>query len=173
MEKINSLSNDEAITAFLDCCHSTTWAALMSKGRPYKSQRDLSHAVDAAFDELTTEDWLEAFQAHPKIGDLNSLHEKFSSTRERSSGEQQGVNASTYDQIQELHELNKKYETRHGFIFIIFAAGKAIEEFLSSIKQRLNNSTNQELKNAALEQRKIAKLRLKLMLDTHHRSSCL
>jgi 2-oxo-4-hydroxy-4-carboxy-5-ureidoimidazoline decarboxylase len=103
---------------------------------------------------------MEAFSHHTKIGDLKSLQEKFSATKEWASGEQQSVSAATDQVLIELKELNEAYENKFGYIFIICATGKSAEEMLSALKQRILNDGEDELKIAAEEQRKIMHLRI-------------
>ena len=40
---------------------------------------------------LTEADWLEAFAAHPLIGDVDSLRKKYAATKQLAAGEQSGV----------------------------------------------------------------------------------
>jgi 2-oxo-4-hydroxy-4-carboxy--5-ureidoimidazoline (OHCU) decarboxylase len=60
--------------------------------------------------------------------------------------------------------LNRAYEEKFGFIFIICATGKSPDEMLSALRERLDNEANAELKIAAAEQNKITGLRLKKLL---------
>ena len=66
--------------------------------------------------------------------------------------------------IQELADLNKAYEEKFGFIFIVFATGKSAEEMLEILKERLPNQRDKEIQNAADNQQKITELRLKKMI---------
>ena len=79
--------------------------------------------------------WLEAFAAHPKIGDLDSLRKKFDAFNAHSQGEQVTAAASaTDDTLQSLAEWNTKYEAKFGHIFIICAAGRSAAFMLDAIK---------------------------------------
>ena len=44
------------------------WAKKMAADRPYQSVAALDQAADRAWREAAREDWLEAFAAHPRIG---------------------------------------------------------------------------------------------------------
>ena len=104
---------------------------------------------------LTEADWLEAFGAHPKIGDrVGSAWSKQEQSRAR----------ATEETAEDLERLNQEYFDRFGFIFIICATGKSAEEILVQLQQRLENSQEVETKNAASEQRKITSLRLRKLL---------
>lgn len=176
VDSINKISSNELEHILLECCHSTLWATTLSGQHPFESIEDFYCKADAAFEHMTEQDWLEAFQAHPKIGDLNSLHNRFSATKNCSQNEQRGVSSATPSQIEQLHRLNTEYTNRHGklhcydhvliyrssgFIFIICATNKSIEDFLTSINERIKNSRETEFQIASSEQKKITFLRLK------------
>ena len=62
-------------------------------------------------------------------------------------------------------ELNRDYERRFGYIFIICATGKSGDEMRRALERRIGNNPDQELREAADEQRRIARLRLAKMLS--------
>ena len=63
-----------------------------------------------------------------------------------------------------LAELNRAYEEKFGFIFIVCATGKSSEEMLAILRERLENPAEVELRNAAAEQAKITQLRLEKLI---------
>jgi OHCU decarboxylase len=67
--------------------------------------------------------------------------------------------------MDELGELNRQYEEKFGFIYIVCATGKSAEEMLSILRDRLENDPATELRNAATEQAKITTLRLNKLID--------
>ncbi|HYK19440.1 MAG TPA: 2-oxo-4-hydroxy-4-carboxy-5-ureidoimidazoline decarboxylase, partial [Pyrinomonadaceae bacterium] len=84
---------------------------------------------------------------------------------EWSRQEQSGVANASREAIDELSALNRAYEQKFGFIFIICASGKSSEEMLSTLRERLGHDAAVELRIAATEQSKITELRLKKLLD--------
>jgi 2-oxo-4-hydroxy-4-carboxy--5-ureidoimidazoline (OHCU) decarboxylase len=67
--------------------------------------------------------------------------------------------------VDKLARLNRAYEEKFGFIFIVCATGKSSGEILALLEQRLNNAPEVELPIAAAEQAKITELRLRKLLD--------
>jgi 2-oxo-4-hydroxy-4-carboxy-5-ureidoimidazoline decarboxylase len=61
--------------------------------------------------------------------------------------------------------LNRQYEQKFDFIYIVCATGKSTEEMLSILRERLGNNADEELRNAAAEQAKISALRLNKLLE--------
>ena len=69
LARLNALGPEEAERELRAFCGSSEWARRMARARPFD---DAPHAVEAAeriWASLGTEDWLEAFRAHPRIGD--------------------------------------------------------------------------------------------------------
>ena len=65
----------------------------------------------------------------------------------------------------ELDKVNRLYEEKFGFIFIVCATGKTAEEMLELCRERLNNDKDSEIRIAAVEQKKITEIRLKKLLE--------
>src|SRR5262249_24657996 len=99
---LNGLPADTAVRAFLRCCGSMRWAQAMAEARPFVSAAALVDAADRIWAGLNAADWLEAFAAHPRIGDTSAepspgpretpvARASANAHQEWSSGEQSGV----------------------------------------------------------------------------------
>lgn len=173
LDELNNLDEAAAREELLRCCHSARWADSVLAQRPFTSFSELVRVADDAFAKLERADWLEAFSAHPKIGDINSLRAKYSSTRDWSKGEQAGVDTAQEAVLEGLARGNAEYEERFGHIFIVCATGKTAAEMLDILQSRINNDPAQELKIAAHEQSKITKIRLeKLCQEVPSQPTC-
>lgn len=64
------------------------------------------------------------------------------------------------DVLEEIAELNHRYEARFGYIFIVCATGKSAGEMLTLLRSRMHNTALEEIKIAAAEQWKITQIRL-------------
>ncbi|MDR3616407.1 MAG: 2-oxo-4-hydroxy-4-carboxy-5-ureidoimidazoline decarboxylase [Candidatus Obscuribacterales bacterium] len=160
MNRINELDPTSAQQLFLNCCGARCWAEEMTQGRPYASDQALFERAAQAWEKLSSDDWLEAFGAHPKIGDIESLKAKYSATKNLAESEQSGVTQASQQVLEELAAKNKEYEEKFGYIFIVCATGKTADEMLNILRSRIVNSPEKELKNAIEEQKKITRLRL-------------
>jgi 2-oxo-4-hydroxy-4-carboxy-5-ureidoimidazoline decarboxylase len=160
LEKINSWTKTEAEGAFLRCCGALRWAEQLAACRPFLTEQDLSNAAERIWQGLGRDDWLEAFAAHPKIGDQSSLRAKFSNTAAWSTAEQAGLVGVADAVLQALAQGNRLYEEKFGYIFIVCATGKNAGEMLALLEKRLKNDPDKELLIAAGEQAKITQLRL-------------
>lgn len=167
LEELNQAPEDEAAISLRRCCGAEKWVRSMLQARPFSSLGDMFEKAEAASDELTRQDWIEAFSHHPRIGSIESLRNRFAEvhTREWSTGEQSGVQQASEEVLEALARGNEEYENKFGYIFIVCATGKSAQEMLALLETRLPHSPEEELQVAASEQRKITRLRLeKLMI---------
>ncbi|CAM6106343.1 unnamed protein product [Calypogeia fissa] len=158
---------------FLECCGSTAFAAHMAQSSPFSS---IDHVIDTArriwWNEVSVLGWLEAFAAHPRIGDVQSLEKKFSTGKQLAAGEQSAaLNTAANNELQELADWNHKYEERFGHVFLICASGKSCSEVLTALKARFSNRPGDEIRVAAAEQQKITELRLRNLKAWENQSS--
>ena len=163
---LNSLTGGEAAKELRQCCGSTRWAEQMSNDRPYSTLEALVTHADRIWWSLTPDDWLEAFRSHPKIGEKKASTNVSAQSQQWSGQEQAGVSSASQNTVDSLASLNRAYEQKFGFIFIICATGKTSEEMLAALQERLGHDSDTELRLAATEQAKITQLRLKKLLTS-------
>jgi OHCU decarboxylase len=167
---LNLLSPNEAAEELLKCCGSRRWASQMAAERPFTGATELLKKATKIWWLLEPHDWLEAFRSHPKIGESKQRvsNESKKSGDDRAykwaEQEQAGVRHAKQETMNSLAELNRQYETKFGYIFIVCATGKSSEEMLAILQDRMENDTARELHIAAAEQAKITELRLKKLL---------
>jgi|SRR6185436_957853 len=166
LDRLNSVSAETAAGEFLKCCGSSNWAQRMAAERPFMSLNQLLDSAEQIWWSLDPADWLEAFHSHPKIGEKKAAAPTSDQSKRWSETEQAGVSSATSDTLQTLANLNREYEGRFGYIFIVCATGKSTAEMLSMLTARLGNNPEEEFRNAAAEQAQITQLRLKKLIDS-------
>jgi OHCU decarboxylase len=140
----------------------------MAQARPFASAEAMAAAADTIWAVLGPSDWLEAFAAHPRIGaDPASGAGRVGTAAKGDHGnwsaqEQAGV---TDDSRRRFLELNRVYEERFGHIFIVCATGKTGDEMLALLDRRMRNNPDDELREAAEQQRQVTRLRLAKLID--------
>ena len=117
--------------------------------RPFENMSELLRRAGTVWDVLGEADWLEAFAAHPRIGDAESIKGRFDSTRDWATQEQKSVQEISEKGREEFLGLNELYEERFGFRFIIFATGRSANEMLDVLKRRIDSRREEELVTAA------------------------
>ena len=110
------------------------------------------------FDELERDDWLQAFAAHAAIGAPRPGDRQ-------GAGEQAAVAGAGGELLDALRDGNQRYRERFGHVFLIRARGRSAGEMLAALNERIGNTPEQELANAAAAQREITELRLSELLD--------
>jgi allantoicase len=153
---LNALAASQAEEELLACCGSRAWAARVAAARPFADAEALAATADTVWAGLGRDDWLEAFAAHPRIGERSASG--------WSGKEQAGVAAADPATLAELAEGNRVYEERFGHVFLICAAGKPAAAVLAALRERLDNDPATELRVAAEEQRRITRLRLEKLV---------
>jgi 2-oxo-4-hydroxy-4-carboxy--5-ureidoimidazoline (OHCU) decarboxylase len=109
-------------------------------------------AAPALLRRLPEEDRIEALNAHPVIG---APRLSAASSREQGAG----ADAATLDA---LVRLNRAYEEKFGFRFVVFVNGRPKAQILKVLEDRLGRSRDQELETAVEELVAIAR-------DRYHR----
>jgi 2-oxo-4-hydroxy-4-carboxy--5-ureidoimidazoline (OHCU) decarboxylase len=91
---------------------------------------------------LSEEQKVEALNAHPAIGQRAGASAR--SAAEQGSDEDPGV-------LAELERLNRAYEQRFGFRFVVFVAGRPRREIVPVLRDRLHRTRDEELETGLQE----------------------
>jgi allantoicase len=144
--RINTRIDDRELRA---CNGSSEWVRRMMAARPLA---DAFAAADEIWSQMDRDAILEAFAAHPRIGERKA--DKWASQ------EQSGTASASTSTLDRLADVNREYEKKFGYIYIVCATGKSADEMLAIAQARLSNDPDTELRTAAAEQAKITKLRM-------------
>lgn len=147
------------------CCGSTAWINKMISILPVDNLVDLLEYAEEEWYECNPADWLEAFQSHIKIGDIDSLKKNKAGNADWALKEQEGILNSSPDMLDELTKANEVYEENFGYNFIVAASGKSASDIIGNLFQRLDNNPHDELMIAAAEQNKITQFRLQKLFS--------
>lgn len=158
VDRLNRLDRDKAITALLRNCGARRWAGRMADLRPFRDVAQIQDASERTWWEMHVADWMEAFGAHSRLGDHAALAKKVDGK------EQAGAKGAAAKTLKGLAKGNRDYERKFGFLFLLCATGKSAEEMLAALQARLPNDREAELRNAAVEQAKITRIRLEKFL---------
>ena len=104
--------------------------------------------ADDALRTLTEDEKLEALAAHPAIGQREGLSAQ--SAAEQGSDVESAV-------LAELAELNRRYEERFGFRFVVFVNRRPKAEIVPVLRERLERTREEELDTALSELMAIAR----------------
>ena len=152
LEQLNTLSVPGARQWFSQACAAKSWISMMVEHRPYSSQQQLIQHAEQHWQKMQKSDYLEAFAAHPMIGDFKALYDTDEAFLQHSAHEQQQAATANGATLQALKTLNQAYLKKHGFIFIVFAKGMSADTLLQQMQSRLKNPTETEMAIAAQHQ---------------------
>jgi len=161
---LDSLTEADAIAALTRCCSSKAWVSAMVRERPFRTDERVFAAADRIWRSLGKSDWLEAFAGHPRIGERAA--KAHASTGAWSAKEQSGMDAASAETARALVEGNRAYEDKFGHVFLICATGKSASEMLASLRERMMNPPETELRVAADQHGLITRIRLGKLVDT-------
>ncbi len=156
IRRLDALPGPACVAELLRCCGSAEWARRMAASRPFGDAATLAERADAAWADVSDADRLEAFAAHPRIGER--------AASAWSQQEQAGTGGAADATRRALVEGNARYTERFGHVFLICATGKSAEQMLDALQLRMHNDPATELRVAAEEQRRITRLRLAKLL---------
>lgn len=132
------------------------WVAVkVWESLPFSSSAELLQAMATIVQQAEDARKLELLRAHPDLG----TRLKMSGVSQKEQAEA-GLDQLSKDEFHEFHLLNKQYVEKFGFPFIMAVKGQSKEKILSAMKQRVNNSYEDEYEMAFQEVNKIAKFRL-------------
>ena len=163
---LNRMSADQAAPLLQSCCGAREWVRRMLDHRPFHQLDALLSTADDVWRSLSSADWLEAFSHHPRLGEQRVHAATTTMARDWSAAEQSRVSDATHISRAALADANREYEARFGYICIICATGKSVDDILAITRSRLANTPAVELPVAAEEQRRITRLRLARLIGT-------
>lgn len=154
----NSAVESDARAALHDICAARSWESALLSRRPYEDTSALFAASDAAMAELGAEDLAEAMAGHPPIG-------RPKPGDPTSSREQRGMEGASEDLKASMLELNLAYQDKFGHVFLICATGLTGEQMRDAVRNRIENSQEQEREIVRNELVKINRIRLQVLAE--------
>jgi allantoicase len=160
---LDALPEQAAQQKLLACCGASRFAEKLAAGRPVGTLDALLGRAEQVWTSLSVDDHLEAFAAHPRIGEKKVPEGQ---SARWSASEQSQAQSGSAEILAELSELNRRYADKFGFVFLIRAAGRSASEILDALRQRLENDRATELGIAAAQQQQITELRLRRLISS-------
>ena len=118
LDELNAVEPSRAEAEFRRCCGSARWAAAMAGARPFADVDAMIALGETIWMSLEPSDRLEAFAAHPRIGERRAVSAW-------SAEEQAGMRLADERTQEKLAALNVDYQERFGYIFIVCATGQS------------------------------------------------
>ncbi|MEL6786214.1 MAG: 2-oxo-4-hydroxy-4-carboxy-5-ureidoimidazoline decarboxylase [Cyanobacteria bacterium J06607_15] len=123
--------------------------------KPFEDMEALYQSMVDVVSNMSDREQLALIKAHPDLGSKAKMAE--ASVQEQAGVGLDRLSASAYQRFQ---NLNQAYKDKFGFPFIVAVKYHTQESILEAFATRLENSLEQEKKQALEEISKIARLRL-------------
>lgn len=157
LSALDDMPADEVRELLHPACASDIWLEEVTASGPYRDLDALWAVSDRAIDSMPWSAVGQALDAHPRIGRRPSGAD-LESTWSRE--EQAGAATAPQDVATALHRGNVDYERRFGTVFLICATGRAPEQILAALGERLDNEPDVERQVVRRELAAIVRLRL-------------
>jgi 2-oxo-4-hydroxy-4-carboxy-5-ureidoimidazoline decarboxylase len=115
--------------------------ARLAASRPFGDTRQLFGRAEAIALAMPEDEQLELIDAHPRLGAPPS-------TVSADSFREQGYDRETTEAIAELGRLNAEYETRFGFRFCVFVAGRPRPALVPVLRGAIAADRDAEIRRA-------------------------
>jgi allantoicase len=160
VRRLDTLPPRQAEKELHACAAASRWSRAMAEARPFGSWDAVVREAERAWKTLGPDDFREAMAAHPRIGEKKAEIARSATEEAWSRREQSGMSATSDATRAKMAEMNRAYEARFGFTYIVCATGKSAEELVAIAERRLSNEPEAELAVAGAELFAIANLRL-------------
>ena len=165
LEEVSRLGRDEFVSQLGSVFERSPWVAERAWGsRPFEGFAELYGAMVGVVDEASRERQLALIRAHPDLAGKAAIAGELTP---ESSGEQAsaGLDRLTPEEYEAFTEMNRAYRERFGFPMIVCVREHTKESILQNAESRLENSREKEVEIALGEIAKIARLRLRELVE--------
>jgi OHCU decarboxylase len=185
IDEVNALSEAEFVERFGTVVQGPSWIAEQAaRQRPFRDAAALRRTLQDAIFEAPHERQEELLRSYPRLGRMASTDVVAAelgippeqvdalmtvsglspeSLRDQSFA---GLDRLSLEEFTEFDALNREYEERFGFPFIVAVRESTKDQILASERARLKNSPTQEHAAALVEVAKIANHRLDDLVET-------
>ena len=153
--------------------HSPWIARRAASQRPFASLTGLKYAMQQVVLQASPNEQLGLIRAHPELAGKAALAGELTweSTGEQASA---GLNACSAEEYAQLHELNRAYNARFGFPFILAVKGPEgtgldRQQIIATFARRLQASQASEQAECLRQIGRIAEIRLNELFAVRHR----
>lgn len=168
IDELNHLPRDEFAAALRPLFEAAgPLADGLFERRPYTSYVDLLDRAEALVADLPEADKVRVISAHPRIGEDAAAVRRTSdlSYREQGYDRETAGDPDVERVYRRLAELNRAYEDRFGFRFVVFVNGRTKAEIVPLLETRLEGSRDEEMETALGDMLLIARDRLRTLLS--------
>ena len=156
LSKLNKMERDEFVALLGGIFENTPAIAQQAwEQRPFANVEALYQCMIEIMNRMNLDEQVLLIQSHPDLGSKIRMAE--ASVKEQSSV---GLDQLTRVEYQQFQELNRAYQKRFGFPFIVAVKNHTKASILKAFQARLESSLEAERSHALAEIAHIARFRL-------------
>lgn len=160
IDQVNSMSAKNYEDTFSAIFEDTTWPIVESiQKRPFTGLVDMYIDIVNVVENSGADKQLELIKSHPQLA-CKTLRNDNIAAISQSEQSGAGLNECTEEEAKRLATLNKEYNEKFGFPFLLAVKNASKDQIFSSIKTRMNNSKETEFQIALQQEYKIVLFRL-------------
>jgi 2-oxo-4-hydroxy-4-carboxy-5-ureidoimidazoline decarboxylase len=162
---LNRMDQGAYVAALGAIFEHSPWVAERSFGdRPFASIGALHAAMVAAMGRALPSEQLTLLQAHPELAGNAAIRRELTADSMR---EQEGaaLDQCSPSEFARLNDLNRRYQAKFGFPFIIAVKGQDRHGILREFARRVEQNRATELAEALRQVAVIARFRLEALID--------
>jgi 2-oxo-4-hydroxy-4-carboxy-5-ureidoimidazoline decarboxylase len=160
IQDVNQMDQSTFVSVFGSVYEHSSWIAETAwEHLPFASVDGLHATMDSIVEGAGQSRQINLIKAHPELAG-RLLRSDQLTAESRFEQAQAGLTSLPENLTKRMLELNRTYQEKFGFPFIICARLNNVATILQAMEDRLTNSSETEFKTALQEISKIAKLRL-------------
>jgi 2-oxo-4-hydroxy-4-carboxy-5-ureidoimidazoline decarboxylase len=165
LDELNTLEPARFVTVLAGVFEHSPWiAAAACDRRPFHSIEALHAAMVDIVQSAPVDAQLALLRAHPELASKAAMRGELTSESNQEQAEA-GLTRCTAAEFARLCALNRAYDAKFGFPFIIAVKGLSRAEIISRCAERIERDPPSELATALAEVARIARFRLATLID--------
>jgi 2-oxo-4-hydroxy-4-carboxy-5-ureidoimidazoline decarboxylase len=171
LDQLNELDAHEFVAALGGVFEHSPWIVERTHAsRPFASIDALHRTLVDTIDRASTDEQLALLRAHPELAGKAAIAGTMTSESidEQSSA---GLGACTPEEFARINALNRRYNERFGFPFILAVRGLDRRRIIEAFARRVEHTRDVEFRECLAQVARISRLRLDALLGATDRSS--
>lgn len=161
IHELNTLDDPAFVDRLAAIYEHSPWVAICaSLHRPFRSIAHLASTMQACIEAADRTTQLTLIRAHPELaGKLAVRGELTAASLSEQAGA--GLNNCSETEFTQLSDLNRIYQAKFDFPFIVAVRGMRRADIIATMEKRIRNTIEQEIDTALTEIGRIADFRLR------------
>lgn len=165
LRELNNLDRSAFVAALEGVFEHTPWIAEAAwPQRPFTTIDGLHATMSAAVRNAPEEAQLALIRAHPELAGKAAIRDELTA-ESRSEQSAAGLTQCSPQEFDRLQALNRAYQRKFGFPFVLAVKGATRTEIIARFAERLERDRELELSEALTQISRIARFRLEATLD--------